>query len=120
MIDDDFAIIPHDLKKCRSCIGCGLIQTTEWWQNSRQCPNCQFDNFKLKECTSASFSGMIALFQPEKSWCASWQRYNTNIVGLYALYNDGEVTKNIIDQLKKHKRPAPEWVEKASYEFNKE
>ena len=109
--------IPTELRKCRACIGCGLIQTTDWWKDN-VCPNCQFDDFNMRDYTSASFSGIVSLFQPEKSWCASWQRYNSNYVGLYALYNDGEVTKKIIDQFKKHKRPAPEWVEKAAHEFN--
>ncbi|KAH0792045.1 transcription elongation factor SPT4 [Histomonas meleagridis] len=120
---DDIEIeIPQDLRKCRACIGCGLIQTTDWWKgcsSDLNCPNCRFDNFKWKECTSASFSGMLAIFKPEISWCAKWQRYNTNVVGLYTLYNDGEVTKNIIDQLKRNKRPFPEWVEKASKEISK-
>ena len=58
---------------------------------------------------------MLAVFDPENSWCAKWQRYNHNAKGIYALYNEGEVTPEIIEKLEsaRMRRPLPEWIERA-------
>jgi transcription elongation factor SPT4 len=112
--------IPAKIRGLRSCIGCGFLQTSEWWKEQGQdCPNCQWSNAhpritKIAEkCTSASFSGTLSLFQPRKSWCAKWQRYHTNVEGMYALDNEGEVTSDIWEHLERKDRPLPEWVERA-------
>ena len=105
--------IPTDLNKLRSCIACGLIQTTDYWEATDSCPNCQipFISQKYQKYTSASFTGVIAIFDPQKSWCASWERFHTNIPGMYALHNEGEVTEEILTYLAENQRPLPEWVE---------
>jgi transcription elongation factor SPT4 len=108
---DDIAIIPQRLRNLRSCIGCGLLQTHDWWK-SASCPNCEFGEMKSDRYTSASFSGMICMFQPSRSWCAKWQRFHRFRPGIYALNNEGEVTRNLIEHLEKHRKPFPEWVDK--------
>ena len=108
--------IPSTLKKLRSCIACGLIQTTEFWEEKFGCPNCQIswdDKTTYVKYTSASYTGVIAIFDPAKSWCASWERFHTNYPGMYALNNEGEVTQEIIEHLENNRRPLPEWVERA-------
>jgi hypothetical protein len=56
---------------------------------------------------------VISLFQPKQSWCAQWQRYQFNSVGMYAMWNEGHVTEDIIKHLEKAQRLLPEWVERA-------
>lgn len=115
--------IPASIKKLRSCIACGLIQTTEFWQEKYECPNCQInwdEKQSFVQYTSASYTGVIAIFDPGKSWCAQWERFHTNYPGLYALNNEGEVTQEIIDHLEKNRRPLPEWVERAKISHSNE
>ena len=110
---EDSDHLPKTVRNLRSCIGCGLLQTEEWWKDN-SCPNCHLGRSPNKY-TSASFSGMLAVFDPENSWCAKWQRYNHNAKGIYALYNEGEVTPEIIEKLEsaRMRRPLPEWIERA-------
>jgi RNA polymerase subunit RPABC4/transcription elongation factor Spt4 len=108
---DDVGLIPQRLRNLRSCIGCGFLQTQDWWK-SESCPNCEFDDAKPDRYTSASFSGIICLFQPSSSWCAKWQRFNLFRPGMYALHNHGEVTKSLIEHLESHRKPFPEWVDR--------
>lgn len=103
--------LPTSIKNLRSCIGCGLLQTEEWWKETR-CPNCKLGT-RVNKYTSASFTGMLAVFDPGESWCAQWHRYDMNVPGIYALYNEGEVTADIISKLEGRHRPLPEWVERA-------
>lgn len=122
--DSNQDLIPKSLGKLRSCIGCGFLQNSEWW-DVQDCPNCTWkdnntaDKFfdRYENYTSASYSGIISLFQPKKSWCAQWQRYHTNVAGMYALYNDGEVNKFIIEHLEAIQHPLPEWVERAKNNY---
>jgi hypothetical protein len=109
---EDLGLIPQRLRNLHSCIGCGLLQTYDWWKSS-SCPNCEFPDWKPERCTSASFSGMICIFQPSRSWCAKWQRFHRFRPGIYAIDNEGEVTRALIEHLEKHKKPMPEWVERA-------
>lgn len=112
------SFIPKKLRKVRSCIGCGLIMEESMWLEIENCPNCQFTEFDMNKYTSASFSGMLAIFQPGDSWCAQWQKFHTNKPGLYALDNEGEVTHEIIDDLRTNSRPFPEWVERAKAQMD--
>ena len=41
------------------------------------------------QCTP-NFSGVIAIMEPEKSWCARWTRKKKYIPGLYALKLEDE------------------------------
>lgn len=41
------------------------------------------------QCTP-NFSGMLAIMDPEKSWCARWTRKKKYIPGLYALKLEDE------------------------------
>lgn len=116
---DDLELIPKSMRKLRSCIGCGLIMEDEMWHRQENCQNCQFSHFDVNKYTSASFSGMLAIFQPKKSWCAQWQKFHFNKPGLYALDNEGEVTDEIIDELSQNERPFPEWVERAAQKDKK-
>ena len=107
------AQIPKSIRKLRSCILCGLIETTDYWAETDECPNCNFQSHgKHEKYTSASFTGVIAVFDPSKSWCASWERFNNNIPGLYALNNEGEVTDDMVEYLLENQRAMPEWVER--------
>jgi hypothetical protein len=51
------------------------------------------------------------LFQPQKSWCAKWQRLAHVCPGVYALHNSGLVTPQLIDHLDANESPLPAWVE---------
>jgi RNA polymerase subunit RPABC4/transcription elongation factor Spt4 len=113
---EDLAYIPARPRNLRSCLGCGLLQTHDWWKTN-PCPNCEFDGSKSDHYTSASFSGMICLFQPSRSWCAKWQRYHRFRPGLYALDNEGEVSQKLIRHLEEKEKPLPEWVERAKVAF---
>lgn len=106
----------NGLNGMRSCIGCGYINTTDAWESDPNCPNCDFGWDDFRQFTSASFSGCLAIFNNEKSWCAIWERHHHCRPGLYALDNQGEVTKEIIDHLRRNKKPLPEWVERKKLE----
>ncbi len=36
---------------------------------------------KINQCTTAFYEGMIALVEPQKSWVAKWQRFQSNVPG---------------------------------------
>ena len=103
--------IPKKSRSMAACLGCGLLQEMETWKNEETCPNCgwrgDFDRW-----VSSSYNGILALFQPTKSWCSSWLKYNKNQQGLYCIDNLGEVTPDIVNFLVENGKTLPEWVER--------
>ena len=107
-------LIPKKSRSMSACIGCGLLLDAEKWKQDKTCPNCQWrdDQLSIDDWTSSSYNGVLALFQPAKSWCSSWLKYNKNIPGLYCIDNLGEVKPEILHWLEEQDRPLPEWVER--------
>ena len=134
-VKDNSAI---SMNRLRSCIGCGLILPRYVWFMEREdekedergdevsptetedCPNCHFKNTDIKNYTSASFTGCIAIFRNDHSWCALWERHHNCVPGFYALDNQGEVTKELIRHLQHIQHPLPEWVERQKKTFEAE
>jgi len=52
-------------------------------------------------CTTASFSGLVALCQPDDSWVARWLRITRKSRGLYAIDVSGELPTGIAQELKR-------------------
>ena len=113
----DVDLIPKKSRSMSACIGCGLLQDAEKWKSDKTCPNCGWrvdddSGLSLDEWTSSSYNGVLALFQPQKSWCSSWLKYNKNVPGLYCIDNLGEVNNQIVQFLIEQDKPLPEWVER--------
>lgn len=54
----------------------------------------------VASCTSANFSGMIALCQPDDSWVARWQKLSKKVRGMYAIDVSGKLPSGIAAELK--------------------
>ena len=104
--------IPKNFHKLRACIACGLLLGEDRWASSERCENCGIEYENHNDVTSASFTGILAIFQPQDSWCSQWQKYISNIPGFYCIDNQGRVTDEIIKHLKRKNRPNPEWIER--------
>lgn len=71
------------------------------------CDNCE-DVLRMREntdrvldCTSASFTGMVAMIAPTKSWVSKWQRADQAQPGLYALKVFGKLPDEIMEDLQR-------------------
>jgi transcription elongation factor SPT4 len=97
--------IPRDFHNLRACILCHLIKHADQFEKNG-CENCEeFLGFRhnrdmVMSCTSANFSGMIALCQPEDSWVARWQRLSKKVRGMYAIDVSGKLPAGIASELK--------------------
>lgn len=112
-MSEDALPLPKKVRTMAACIGCGLIQDRDTWKKDKKCPNCGWsDASAIDSWISNSFNGILALFQPQKSWCSSWLKYNKNAPGIYCIDNLGEVTDAIVQHLESVGRPLPEWVER--------
>ncbi|EAX92203.1 transcription initiation protein, putative [Trichomonas vaginalis G3] len=112
MAEDRSVTLPKKSRSMAACIGCGLIQDRDVWKHETTCPNCGWTATEIDSWVSNSFNGILALFQPQKSWCSSWLKYNKNVPGIYCIDNLGEVTDTIVQHLESYGRPLPEWVER--------
>lgn len=73
--------IPDKPRRLRACLYCSYVHTAEHFNNDG-CPNCrdffQVDGTRyVRDCTTANFSGVIAMMQPSQSWVARHQRIGT-------------------------------------------
>ncbi|KAL7751651.1 transcription elongation factor spt4 [Sorochytrium milnesiophthora] len=65
------------------------------------CDNCEEilkmrgSSDRVLECTSQSYDGVIALMNPDRSWCAKWQRIEPYVKGLYAIRVVGRVPDDV-------------------------
>jgi transcription elongation factor SPT4 len=89
---------PKSAQNLRACIPCLLVKSYKQFMDEG-CENCspafdmKDDPEKIAECTTASFEGLMAMLQPEKSWVARWQFVQNFIPGVYAIKVKGEVSE---------------------------
>ncbi|KAJ3092534.1 transcription elongation factor spt4 [Quaeritorhiza haematococci] len=97
-------IVPKEKRKLRACMLCGLIKSNAQFKKDG-CENCdevlnlKKNKDRVAECTSATFDGVVALMQPDRSWVARWQRVDKFTKGLYAIRVTGQLPDDIIDEL---------------------
>ncbi|KAJ3043540.1 hypothetical protein HK097_001716 [Rhizophlyctis rosea] len=100
--------VPTDKRRLRACLLCGLVRSHAEFTRS----GCANDRDLLgqisgergrqpapEKYTSASYSGLIALMQPDSSWVAKWQRNDKCAPGLYAVRVHGKLSGQMIDDL---------------------
>lgn len=51
-------------------------------------------------CTTANFSGMISMCQPDDSWVARWQRITRRVRGMYAIQVSGKLPPAVADEIR--------------------
>eukprot|EP00246_Nothoceros_aenigmaticus_P003958 TRINITY_DN1519_c0_g1_i2.p1 TRINITY_DN1519_c0_g1~~TRINITY_DN1519_c0_g1_i2.p1 ORF type:complete len:115 (-),score=7.27 TRINITY_DN1519_c0_g1_i2:300-644(-) len=86
-------------RELRVCLRCRLIKTYEQFKEIG-CENCPFfamehDHERVLECTSPSFTGIIASMDPVGSWAVRWKRINKFAPGCYALSVTGELSEEM-------------------------
>jgi len=97
--------VPSSLKQLRACLLCSLVKSRGQFE-SDGCDNCESvlhlkdrqDN--INDCTSASFSGLIASCKPSDSWVARWQHIGNLSMGVYAVSVRGRLPKAVVRDLK--------------------
>eukprot|EP00051_Salpingoeca_urceolata_P002677 m.52085 g.52085 ORF g.52085 m.52085 type:complete len:104 (+) comp12264_c1_seq1:277-588(+) len=69
------------------------------------CDNCDAflhlrgDVYKVDECTSSNFTGIIAVMDPSDSWVSRWQHVDKMTPGCYAMSVSGKLPGNIVESL---------------------
>lgn len=97
--------IPRDFHTLRACLVCHLIKHEDQFEK-HGCDNCeQFlalrqNREMIMDCTTKTFSGLIALCQPDDSWVARWQRLSKRCRGMYAIDVSGELPNEIKNELR--------------------
>lgn len=97
--------IPRDFHNLRACLLCHLIKHADQFEKSG-CENCEEylgmrqNRDMVMSCTTANFSGMIALCQPDDSWVARWQKLTRRTRGMYAIDVSGKLPSGIVSELK--------------------
>ena len=97
--------IPKDFHNLRACLLCHLIKHTDQFER-HGCDNCEQhmsmrqQRDMIQSCTTAIFSGIIALCQPDDSWVARWQRISRKARGLYAIDVSGKLPHAIVQDLR--------------------
>lgn len=97
-------LIPKDKRALRACLICGIVLNMHAFRDNG-CPNC--DRFvKMRghsdlvtDCTSSTFDGMTAMFQPKGSWLAKFTHINSYVPGIYAAHVTGRLPEDIEDIL---------------------
>lgn len=88
-------IPPSISQKLRACLGCSLVKTQTQFRDEG-CDNCQALKMKnaldvVLDCTSDTFSGLIAVTSNKDSWVAQWQHIDGFVPGMYAITVEGEL-----------------------------
>lgn len=97
--------IPKDFHNLRACMLCHLIKHADQFERNG-CDNCEeylglrHHRDMIQSCTTPTFSGMIALCQPDDSWVARWQRISRKARGMYAIDITGKLPNGIIQELR--------------------
>lgn len=97
--------VPRDFHNLRACLVCHLIKHVDQFEK-HGCDNC--DEFlvlrqnreMIQTCTTPTFSGTIALCQPDDSWVARWQRLSKRCRGMYAIDVSGKLPTEIQNELR--------------------
>ncbi|GFE55713.1 transcription elongation factor SPT4 [Babesia ovis] len=89
--------------KLRACLSCRLILSEDQFFE-RGCGNCAFlqmdgDRRRTLDCTSANFSGLISIMDPQKSWAARFNNLGDIIPGCYAISVVGELPESVHDDI---------------------
>ncbi|EKM75745.1 hypothetical protein AGABI1DRAFT_79504 [Agaricus bisporus var. burnettii JB137-S8] len=91
-------------KNLRACLLCSVVLTPTDFRKIG-CPNCE-EIMQLKgspdrilSCTTTNFDGVIALFAPDTSWVARWQRTTNYARGIYAVHVKGRVPDDVEAEL---------------------
>ncbi|KAI1415246.1 Spt4/RpoE2 zinc finger-domain-containing protein [Hypoxylon sp. FL1857] len=105
-------IPPGQWRYARACMVCSIVMTQAHFR-ADGCPNCPFLDLKgspeaIETCTSSQFEGTMAIFKPQSSWVAKWQRIQELVPGTYAVKvngtlpedasKDGELAGPAVDQ----------------------
>lgn len=91
-------------QKYRACILCSSLKTVSEFKKEG-CDNCesilqlQGNSERISDCTSPSYSGMIAMTDPNLSWVAKFQRIKQYSKGLYAIKVYGHLPDYILHEL---------------------
>ncbi|KAJ2373193.1 transcription elongation factor spt4 [Coemansia sp. RSA 2607] len=98
------SLVPKDKRQLRACLICGIVLNHHTFRDSG-CPNCEGlvrmrgMNDVVTECTSSTFDGLMAVFNPSKSWVAKYAHVNTTKPGMYAAHVAGRIPEDIEDKL---------------------
>jgi transcription elongation factor SPT4 len=94
------------MRGLRSCLLCKLIKTFDQFKTDG-CNNCEDilhikgSSERVSECTTPSFTGTCAMFNPSKSWVSKWQRSDQVQPGIYALKVFGRLPEEILEDLER-------------------
>jgi len=91
---------------------CANVKSLESFK-SEGCTNCEEwlglsatdSEDKILECTTTAFSGLISVFEPEKSWVSKW--HGAKKPGLYALKVYGTLPEYLEDELERREIERP-------------
>ncbi|GMM47669.1 transcription elongation factor [Pichia kluyveri] len=88
----------------RACLLCGVVQSMTQFRNEG-CPNCesvlhyQDNEDVIRECTSPTFEGLVAMNGSSKSWVSRWLRIENFVSGFYAVRIVGKLPDDIRNDL---------------------
>ncbi|KAI1138761.1 transcription elongation factor spt-4 [Hypoxylon sp. FL0543] len=93
----------------RACMVCSIVMTQAHFR-AEGCPNCHFLDLKgspeaIETCTSSQFEGTIAVFKPQSSWVAKWQRVQDLAPGTYAVKVNGTLPEDVRQAMEDEGRP---------------
>ncbi|EDO05377.2 transcription elongation factor SPT4 [Babesia bovis T2Bo] len=93
----------HAIFKLRACLSCRLIMSEDQFFE-RGCANCPYlqmdgDRRRTLDCTTANFSGLLSIMDPQKSWAARYNSLVDVIPGCYAISVVGELPESVHDDI---------------------
>ncbi|KAJ1666370.1 transcription elongation factor spt4 [Coemansia sp. RSA 1813] len=98
------SVVPKDKRQLRACLICGIVLNHQAFRD-HGCPNCESyvrmrgQNDVVADCTTTTFDGVMAMFQPNKSWVAKFAHVNSYKPGVYASHVTGRIPEDIEDAL---------------------
>ena len=100
---------PNSMKGLVACRACALVKTFDQFYE-HDCDNCDImgredRSSRIRVTTTPHFDGLCGIFQPEHSWAARWQGFNSLKPGLYALKVLEELPADIKAELDQTKTP---------------
>jgi transcription elongation factor SPT4 len=100
---------PNSMKGLVACRACALVKTFDQFYDD-DCDNCDImggedRNSRIRVTTTPHFDGLCGIYQPEQSWAARWQGFNSLKPGLYALKVLEELPADIKAELDQSKTP---------------
>ena len=105
---DYLAEPPNSMKGLVACRACALVKTFDQFYEN-YCENCDImvedRNLRIRVTTTPHFDGLCGMFQPQQSWAARWQGFNSLKPGLYALKVLEELPNDIKAELDQRKEP---------------